>query len=458
VRGEDFNGYEVASEAFTVPAAADGEGRRRMQLDMVPLEQVGFEVTVGGNPRTLVPYGETVGAGQVGASLGLRGTGVVEFHASDAGLAAVASYRGKGTLVGAGLLNELGAELAAVQGAVGDSATGPGSSTDNAVALFDGTTGKVIKGASTAVYENDRLTVGDPAAGEDDNPIPIVGHRVRAKFVPAIELIGTESEDACIIWYDTTTHIMHIGMDGDGPFGSFQTMIDAHGGITQLSYIATNPAGQDFDAYFAARRTNLKDGIRIEPRNGGTESRTGIVTNAALTADRTWTFPDATGAVVLQGQAVAFSEVVASTAKWIPVPLGKGVSGDGWDDDGLWTPYNSGEALIANASTDQSKYEWLPAGVGVGSRITRVRLYGVDNDVSGAQAEIKLQRRLASEVAFADVWTETLLLDGTTRTGNPTDHAVAQGYVYRLRIRSVGNGSTDFALYGLEIEADLREL
>jgi hypothetical protein len=51
-----------------------------------------------------------------------------------------------------------------------------------------------------------------------------------------------------------------------------------------------------------------------------------------------------------------------------------------------------------------------------------------------------------------------LLLDGTTRTGNPTDHVVAQGYVYRLRIRSVGNGSTDFALYGLEIEADNREL
>ena len=48
VRNENPDG-ELLSESGAVPATADFEGKRRLNLDQVPQEQVGMTVTVAGS-------------------------------------------------------------------------------------------------------------------------------------------------------------------------------------------------------------------------------------------------------------------------------------------------------------------------------------------------------------------------------------------------------------------------
>ncbi|MBI1291206.1 hypothetical protein GC173_08165 [bacterium] len=111
MKNENTDG-ELLSESGMVPAAADFEGRRRLNLNQVPVEQLGMSVTVDGSPRQIVPHGEAPAEGQVAVSMV---TGVLDFHASDAGLAVAVDYRGKGTPVMAFAFHQVGKELAATQ-------------------------------------------------------------------------------------------------------------------------------------------------------------------------------------------------------------------------------------------------------------------------------------------------------------------------------------------------------
>jgi hypothetical protein len=117
VRNVNPDGEAIVGEAGTVPASADYQGKRRLNLDQVPLEQVGMTIEVDGNPRTIIPYGETPSAGQVAVSMT---TGVMEFHSSDAGEAVVVDYTGKGTPIMAFLVHQLAGELEATQETVAD--------------------------------------------------------------------------------------------------------------------------------------------------------------------------------------------------------------------------------------------------------------------------------------------------------------------------------------------------
>lgn len=117
VKNLNPDGEAIVAEAGNVPASADFEGKYRLNLDQVPMEQAGMTVEVATNPRTIIPYGETVSAGQVGVSMV---TGVLEFHSSDAGLAVEVDYTGKGTPLMAFLVHQLANELEAVQTSVAD--------------------------------------------------------------------------------------------------------------------------------------------------------------------------------------------------------------------------------------------------------------------------------------------------------------------------------------------------
>ncbi len=116
VRNRNDNGYTISNETGTVPPIADGEGKYRLSLDLVPLEQPGviIEVDPGGGfeARDNVPYGETVGVGQVGIEME---TGLLEFNVADANKVVRASYTGHGSAVMAYLANKVQAELRAVQ-------------------------------------------------------------------------------------------------------------------------------------------------------------------------------------------------------------------------------------------------------------------------------------------------------------------------------------------------------
>lgn len=111
-RNYDQSGYAVSEESFSVPAIADGDSRYRMNLDYTPLSQGGMTIEVGGNARTVIPYGETPSTGQVAVSFV---TGAIEFNAADASGSVEATYTGYGTPLVSALLNQVGAELAATQ-------------------------------------------------------------------------------------------------------------------------------------------------------------------------------------------------------------------------------------------------------------------------------------------------------------------------------------------------------
>jgi hypothetical protein len=112
VKNLNPDGEAIVAEAGTVPASADYEGKYRLNLGQVPMQQLGMNIEVDGSPRTIIPYGETVSSGQVAVSMV---TGVLEFHSSDATKTVEVDYTGKGTPIMAFLVHQLGVELAAAQ-------------------------------------------------------------------------------------------------------------------------------------------------------------------------------------------------------------------------------------------------------------------------------------------------------------------------------------------------------
>lgn len=162
VRNEDLNGYDVTNETFDVPSEADGDGKYRMELDFVPIEQTTLTITADGDPLTVIPWGETPAADEVALSLE---TGAVEFHADRAGETVVASYRGRGTNLTSQVLNQMQREIEAVQVGAGGMITGPGPLTDNGIPRMHGTDGKTLQDSPGMSYTDGRQLIITGANG-----------------------------------------------------------------------------------------------------------------------------------------------------------------------------------------------------------------------------------------------------------------------------------------------------
>lgn len=163
-RNEQWPGYPVEDEPFTVPADADADGKYRLMLDLVPFDQLDFQLTVAGSLRVPVPYGEAVPPGRVGVSLL---NGVIEFNEADAGESGLCSYTGRASALDAGALNQIGAELKAVQeaaGGLGDLAGFDGSAIGTS--LIPATTGTYDLGDWAASKLWKTLAVDNIVAGE----------------------------------------------------------------------------------------------------------------------------------------------------------------------------------------------------------------------------------------------------------------------------------------------------
>jgi hypothetical protein len=157
-RDESAAGYAVASEAVVVPAAADSEGFYRVRLDFRP-RQGTLVVTRNSDSQVLeqVAISATLGANQVGVDFAL---GVLRFPASATTVAHVASYTGEGSVLLAEGLIRVEGELSPLLTAA---VRGPASATNNAVVLYDGTTGKLVKN-STVTVDGGALTAADVRA------------------------------------------------------------------------------------------------------------------------------------------------------------------------------------------------------------------------------------------------------------------------------------------------------
>jgi hypothetical protein len=170
-RDESAAGYAVASEAVVVPAAADSEGFYRVRLDFRP-RQGTLVVTRNSDSQVLeqVAISATLGANQVGVDFAL---GVLRFPASAATVAHTAAYTGEGSVLLAEGLIRVEGELSPLLTAA---VRGPASATNNALAVFDGTTGKLVKSGfavdtatqfsiplALVIFPNSNLT-GNPVA------------------------------------------------------------------------------------------------------------------------------------------------------------------------------------------------------------------------------------------------------------------------------------------------------
>lgn len=138
------------TDTGTVPASSP----YRMFTELKPKRNSGMTVTVGGVSRTIVRLG-TQASGQVGVDFN---SGMLEFHSSDAGGSASVTYQGVGTLIDATLLNRMQNEIVAVQTSCTGKVTGPGSATDNAIARYDGTTGKLIQNSGASIDDSGNIT------------------------------------------------------------------------------------------------------------------------------------------------------------------------------------------------------------------------------------------------------------------------------------------------------------
>ncbi len=125
-----------AVETGTVPGAP-----YQIELDSKPLRNFGVTIEVGGSPRTLRRIG-TEGSGEVGIDFN---TGLVQFHSSDTGGTYTVERRGLGSVITATDWNTISKEVIATQTYARTAVIGPASATDNAVARFNLTTGKLVQ-------------------------------------------------------------------------------------------------------------------------------------------------------------------------------------------------------------------------------------------------------------------------------------------------------------------------
>lgn len=100
------------TETGTLPGSVDGEGKLRINLDQVPLQQAGMTVEISSVELEIVKPGAVVTSGQVAVSMQ---TGVMEFHASRVGASVEVNYKGKGTPLMAYIVGKLQKEIVAVQ-------------------------------------------------------------------------------------------------------------------------------------------------------------------------------------------------------------------------------------------------------------------------------------------------------------------------------------------------------
>jgi hypothetical protein len=185
------------------------------------------------------------------------------------------------TTLGAAAVTTTAAELNLLDGktAVGD-ASGPGSSTDNAIARFNGTGGKTLQNSSTTISDDGDIVVGGTT--------------------PTVT-IGDGGEEDTMLIYDGHAQDYRIGLD-DGTDKLEVGVGSTHG--TTISYTVDSSANVDFNDNVVSK-PDLKDYAEtvnaLGDLGGGTDTIDltlgNVVTATVSTGTQTFTFtnPSASG-------------------------------------------------------------------------------------------------------------------------------------------------------------------
>jgi hypothetical protein len=203
------------------------------------------------------------------------------------------------------ITNGNGTITIAATGGGGD-VVGPASATDNAVARFDGTTGKLIQNSAVTIAD----TTGDIIGGSY-NRVTITAPATGSTLTIADGKTLTANNSITLAGTDATTMT----------FPATSTTV-AGLGITQ-TFTGTNTFRNTGGVRFEEAST--QDAIVIDGRAGGTGSFAVTVTPATLTASRTVTIPDETFTVGYlnipqNSQSAAYTLVLSDSGKHILHP------------------------------------------------------------------------------------------------------------------------------------------
>jgi hypothetical protein len=152
--------------------------------------------------------------------------GDIQAHISDAAgahAASAISNSPSGNLAATdvqGALNELQGDINTINTDIADDVEGPASSTDNAVARFDGTTGKLIQNSSVTISDTGVITNGASVIDMTSSDVSVTGENVALHGAITYDRVSdnTATGDAAIIdaGFNKAVYVENIGLNSIG--------------------------------------------------------------------------------------------------------------------------------------------------------------------------------------------------------------------------------------------------
>lgn len=182
---------------------------------------------------------------------------------------------------------------------------GPGSSTDNAIARFDGTTGKIIQNSSATIDDNGRIQgtfIHPPGTSDPSSPTPIDGDRY---YNTSLQMWMTY-DDSRDKWLSDAMAIFQFGRNGSTPSGGYYRGVNGltlsatigyvvpwNGTVIAAGYSRSDTDSADFEltddgttiatgastavsGYSNSLDANFAQGSVLAARNGGPNATTDV--------------------------------------------------------------------------------------------------------------------------------------------------------------------------------------
>lgn len=228
-----------------------------------------------------------------------------------------------------------GSDFVKVASSVAGDVNGPASATDNAIARFDGTTGKLIQNSAATVDD----TTGDITAGKY-NKVTITSPATGSTLTIADGKTLTANNSLTLSGTDSTT----------------MTFPSTSQSIAGLGVAQTFTQAQTFRAASAVRSeaAATQDAVVIAGRAGGTSSYAVTLTPTTLSASQTLTLPDATTTVV----GTDVSQTLTNKTLTSPTLTGPTIN-DGYTEEVYAIPSSTTPAL---SPTNGSIQTWTLTG------------------------------------------------------------------------------------------------
>lgn len=196
-------GATPITETGTVPATP-----YQIQLP-VPASTSGLTVTVGGASRTVVATSPS--SGQVRLD---RTSGLFTFHSSDTAGSYSIAMTPLATAITDQMFARVQGEIVAVQTYALTATVGPSSATDNAIARFDGTTGKLLQNSSLTTISDAGVITSTVSTGTA--PFVVASTTAVANLNASLLLGGTWASPGAAIGTGTPVAATFIATSGIG--------------------------------------------------------------------------------------------------------------------------------------------------------------------------------------------------------------------------------------------------